>query len=133
MGLDDNTPIICCPQRWWFRWMVYIQFMIMIIHPDLQDEVLGVVPLIVFYIARMPDICVLDEGIEINIYGYRRLIRWDKIRVVWLTPKQIIISEGFILFPIIIWPFRRNFLDTQDALELKIGDKVRRFSFPIPL
>jgi len=133
IDVNEHKPIVCCPQRWWFRWFGYLGCLYILINPYLQDDIWGVLPLLAYYIARMSDVCVFDEGIEINIYGYKRLIQWNKIRAVWLTPKQIIISEGFILFPIVIFPFRKNFLDTQDILELKLGDKVRRFSFPVPL
>lgn len=107
--------------------------MIVILHPDLRTGIWGVIPIVVYYIVRMPDFCIFEDGIEIRILRYKRFIEWGKIRKVLITPKQLIISEGFILFPIYIFYWRKNFVETQDILESKLGDKAKRYSFPLPL
>jgi hypothetical protein len=132
VNMKSEKPIICCPQRRWFRWLIYIQFLVVVVHPDLRDEVWGIIPIVLYYIIRMPDFCVFDDGIEINIWGYERFIEWDKIRKVRMTSKQLIISEGFVLLPIYIFYWRKNFKETQDILESKLGEKAKRYSFPLP-
>jgi len=133
MELPNRNILICCPQRWWFRYIFYIQLIILPQLLEWNDFILPIIITGAYYISRMPSICILDDGIELNIFGYRRLIKWENIKRVRMTSKKIVIGEYWFFFPIYIFYWRKNFKETQEILEAKLGEKVIWFPFPLPI
>ena len=119
------------PDRWWFRYLIYIQAIYLVLDPS-TGSLLPLVWIVTMYLLRSPDMWIVDSGILIRVLWSYRVIPWENIRKARLRPKQILIYDGFFTMPIFAFYWRRNFKEMQQILEERIPDKVSRYPFPFP-
>jgi hypothetical protein len=128
------TILVEFPDRWWFRYGVYIQAIYGLLNPETRHWILQLVWIITLYLLRSPDMWIVDEGLLIRVLWSYRVIPWANIHKARLTPKQIFIYDGFgFLLPIFAFYWRRNFKEMQSELEYRLGDKAKKYRFPLPL
>lgn len=133
MKISENIKRgISCPERWWFRALIYAQFIYVVFSPDHQQWLTALVFIVALYTLRSPDFVVYDDGIQIQIFWQKRFIAFSSIKKVLVTSTQMFISEGVFPFPIFVFRWRKNFKEVSLLLQEKLGDKVVYSSFPIP-